>query len=337
VLSLDEIRSVDRDGLWEAYTKWPDAARRALSQPIRLPKLRGFQSVVLVGIGGSGAACDIVADWMSARSELPVLVVKDYGLPRFVDDKSLVVLVSLSGDTKEVLKVLQEAVRRKCSLVAVSSGGALQRMSKKLGVPHNRVERMLVPRASLPGMVYVTLRILRDLRLINDEGELESSVAALEETLAAASPRLEFRRNPAKKLAKSLLNRRAVVYSAENTFSVAHHFKASMNENAKVPVLVDSYPELFHNEVETWSKGWNRSAVILRRRGELEEVRKRIQKLENLMDDAGADYQEVWGKGGLLGDLVSWALYLDLVSVFLAVLMKRRPILTPLLDTIRSL
>src|SRR5439155_2073504 len=165
--------------------------------------------------------------------KLPVIVVKDFHLPRCVNKQTLVMIVSYSGETKEVLSLLAEAVERKCSIVAVSSGGVLETRSKELGVPHNMVERLVVPRASVPGMLFVPLRILSELGLVKGfEKEAEESIIAMEKTLAEVSPGVKFQRNPAKKAAISLYRFRPVVYSSSLHASAAYHFKDSMNENA---------------------------------------------------------------------------------------------------------
>jgi len=104
------------------------------------------------------------------------------------------------------------------------------------------------------------------LGMVEGEADLEEAVNEVTKTLSSTSASVAFERNPSKKLAKALLGRSVVVYSSPASASVAYHFKASMNENAKVPVQVETYPELFHNEIETWVAGRNRALVMIRRK-----------------------------------------------------------------------
>jgi glucose/mannose-6-phosphate isomerase len=338
MLDLEEIRAIDQGGLWEAYLKWPESSRRALSQPLELPIVHNPKLVVLAGMGGSGSACSLIYDWLWPIFDLPVIVVKDFHLPKCVNRHSLVIIVSYSGDTKEALSLLAEAVELKCSVITVSSGGVLETRSKELGAPHNRVERLVVPRASVPGMVFVPLRILSELGLIKGfEKEAEESILAMEKTLAEVSPAVKFTRNPAKKAAMSLHSARPAIYSSSLHASAAYHFKDSMNENAKVAVQVESLPELFHNEIETWVEKTDRMLVLLRHAGEEEEIKKRIRKMTSLVQVGGTKIVEVWCQGNLLASLVRWTLFLDMVSIYVAVLKGMNPLSTLLLNQMRSI
>jgi len=338
VLGLEEIREVDQGGLLEAYLKWPESSRRALSQPLQLPVLHNTKLVVLGGMGGSGSACSLIYDWLWPIFNLPVIVVKDFHLPKCANEETLVIIVSYSGDTKETLSLLAEAVERKCSLVTVSSGGVLETRSKELGVLHNRVERLVVPRASVPGMLFVPLRILSELGLVRGfEKEAEESIVAMERTLAEVSPAVRFQMNPAKKAAFSLYRFRPVVYSSSLHASAAYHFKNSMNENAKMAVQVELLPELFHNEIETWAEKTDRTLMLLRHASEEKEIKKRIRKMKSLVQAKGTKVMEVWCEESLLASLVRWTLFLDMVSVYVAVLKKTNPLSTLLLSQMRSI
>ncbi len=338
MLDLEEVRAVDQGGLWEAYLKWPESSRRALSQPLELPVVHNPKLVVLAGMGGSGSACSLISDWLWPVFDLPVIVVKDFHLPKCVNQQSLVIIVSYSGDTKEVLSLLSEAVDLKCSITTVSAGGVLEKRSKELGVPHNRVERLVVPRASVPGMLFVPLRILSELGLVKGfEKEAEESIVAMEKTLAEVSPAVRFQRNPAKKAAMSLSRFRPVVYSSTLHASAAYHFKDSMNEDAKIAVQVELLPELFHNEIETWVEKTDRMLMLLRHTGEGQEIEKRIRKMTSLVQARGTKVVEVWCQEGLLASLVRWTLFLDMVSIYVAVLKKTNPLSTLLLNQMRAI
>jgi len=336
MLGHDEVNRIDKAGLWRAYQEWPNLSNRALSQRLELPVVHSPESIVLGGMGGSGAACDVVADWLSANSSIPASVVKDYHLPRHVGKRSLVIVVSLSGNTKEMTSILQEAVARSCDVVALSSGGVLEQMCRRLGVPHNKVEKMMVPRASLPGMVFVALRVLGELGLVNCQNDLREAALSLERMAPKVAPDVPIRDNGAKKLAKVLHGKRAVIYSPSFSASVGHHFKASMNENAKVSVDSGCYPEIFHNEIETWKSAEDRAVVLLRRPDEDENVSRKLVRAKKILARAGIPVVEVREEGALLSSLLDWCLFLDMASIYAAVLRKIPPISTPLLDKTRT-
>jgi len=336
VLGLKEVRAVDKQGLWEAYARWPSAVRTSLTQPLSLPERRDFDSVILAGMGGSGSACDILAEWSRPIMGVPMTVVKDYHLPGFAGPRTLVVAVSLSGETKETLSLLGEAVGNGCAVASVSSGGAMERTSSERGIPINRVEKLLVPRASTPGMVLVTGRILAALGLFDGQEEFEAVEGAVRKALARSIPSVPFGRNASKKLAKALFGRIAVVYASPGAMSAAVHFKNSVNENAKLPVLVEAYPELFHNGIETWGAPRSRAVVLLRGPREGEEMEEKTVKLKRMLKEVGVPVNEFLPEDGELATLLSWCLVLDLASIYLAVLEKRDPTPTPILSRMRS-
>lgn len=337
MLSTKEVNAVDRAGLWKAYREWPEAASRALRQPLRLPAVGHPSSIVLVGMGGSGAACDVAADWLAANSAVPVVVVKDYNLPRFVDEKSLVMLVSLSGETKEVLAMMAQALERKCPTVAISSGGELEKRCRRLGVPHNKVEKLMRPRASMPELVLVTLRVLDELGVVAINEDLEGMVSALRKRFSEVSPSRPYGDNRAKKVARALVLGRPVVYVPKSFASVGQHFQASLNENAKVPAHSGTYPDVFHNEVETWKEGFERVVVLLRYGEEEENVTKRLARTKKLLSEGRIPVYELKENSGLLASLLTASLFLDMVSIYVAILRGVAPIETPLLDGTRIL
>ena len=337
VLSLREVEKVDRAGLWRAYQRWPDAFARAMTQELALPDARSPPLVALVGMGGSGSACDVVADWISASCAIPAVVVKDYDLPKSVGEGTLVFAVSLSGDTKEVVNAFEEAVGRGCSVVGVSSGGILEELCKTKAVPHNRVEKLIVPRASLPGMVVTTLRILGELGIASVDQELKEASESVSLTAPQVHPSVPSSRNQAKRTALLLYKRRAALYAPARYESVGHHFAASMNENAKVPVHVGLYPEIFHNEIETWRGAAGRAVVLLRGRDEREEIAKRLARTRSLFSKAGIPWSELAPSGGELSTMLGWCLLLDMASVYVSVLRRTPPTQTPLLDKTRPL
>jgi len=336
VLEERAVRAIDKQGLCAAYAKWPSAVRTSLTQPLNLPREKDLRSVVLAGMGGSGSACDIVAEWSRPFIRVPLTVVKGYHLPGFAGERTLVVAVSLSGDTNETLGALSEAVDKGCAVVGVSSGGAMQRKCVELGVPFNRVERLLVPRASTPGMVLVPGRILGALGLLGGREEFETVEKTVRKTLANSLPSVSFGKNPSKKLAKTLFRRSAVVYASPGSLSAAVHFKNSMNENAKVPVIVEAFPELFHNGIESWRAPGNRAVVLLRGPREGSETRGRTVIMKRMLKKIGVPVVELLSEDGELGTLLSWCLALDLASVYLSVLEGRDPTPTPILNQMRK-
>ena len=78
-------------------------------------------------MGGSGAIGDLFSSILS-KTNIHISLVKGYLLPKTVDKNTLVVVISISGNSKETLTVLESAVNIGCSLIAFSSGGKLEKI-----------------------------------------------------------------------------------------------------------------------------------------------------------------------------------------------------------------
>jgi len=256
--NVSEMASVDESGMVAVLETFPEQVREAIDigqSDIVLPSVPGLRTVAVLGMGGSGISGDVTAA-LSAESgiKLPVVTVKGYRLPAFVDESSLVFAVSYSGNTEETLEGLEQALAGGATVVAVSSGGELTRIAEEQGMPLFRIPAGLQPRASL-GYLFVPI-----ICALERMGLIEGAV----EQLRSAVPLLEHRRseygvisahedNPAKRLAQDMLGYMPVVYGAEGYLAVAaSRWKAQFNEMAKVPSFWNYFPELNHNETVGW-------------------------------------------------------------------------------------
>ena len=78
-----------------------------------LPNAVGVESVVLLGMGGSGVSGDVVQAIVEPRLPFPWRTIKSYGpLPEWVGRNTLVFAVSYSGSTEETVAALTEAHER---------------------------------------------------------------------------------------------------------------------------------------------------------------------------------------------------------------------------------
>ena len=102
-MTVGGAQAVDSQGMLAATAALPEqiaaAADRATGLS-ELPLIDDVNSVVVLGMGGSGIAGDIVAAVAGPFMPVPVVVAKSYELPAFVGEGSLVFAVSFSGDTE---------------------------------------------------------------------------------------------------------------------------------------------------------------------------------------------------------------------------------------------
>jgi len=210
------------------------------------------RAVVVIGMGGSGIAGDVLAAVAGPTCPLPVVTHRGYGLPGWVGPVDLVVAVSCSGSTQETLSGLEEAVRRGCRLLVVARSGSpvddLGQRGRAVFVP---VPQGRQPRASLWSLSTPPVLAAHELGLLQAGPEVvEEAAGALERVAASCRVDAPSMVNPAKRLAHELAGRLPVVWGTSGLAgAAAYRFACQLNENAKTPATWGALPEANHNQV----------------------------------------------------------------------------------------
>ena len=119
------MNKVDTQGMYKIYDQWPKIAKDAYDSDLEPIDFKNIDHIVFAGMGGSGAIGDLFASILS-KTNIHVSLVKGYLLPKTVDENTLVVTISVSGNTVETLTVLDSAHKLDCNVIAFSSGGKIR-------------------------------------------------------------------------------------------------------------------------------------------------------------------------------------------------------------------
>src|SRR6267143_3517458 len=169
--SQKAISDLDRKDMLGAIERFPEfVTDQLLARPLirKVSRPSDFHNVVFMGMGGSASAGDLVLDWLDNEISVPAIVHRDLALPRFVGSDTLFVTLSYSGDTRETLAAFREARKRGSTLVAIGTGGKLQKLSAEQGVPFVGVRSAPAPRAALGQMVVASAVALHEYGIIQD-------------------------------------------------------------------------------------------------------------------------------------------------------------------------
>jgi glucose/mannose-6-phosphate isomerase len=280
-------------------------------------------SLVFCGMGGSGVAGDVVRAVYGDRLRFPVVIVRGAELPRFCGPGSLVLASSYSGGTAETLEAFDTAVRRGCSVLAVTCGGPLLERAAEARAPVARVPGGLMPRAAFGFLALAAVGVLERAGVLPPlEDEVRSATEELDTVLATLGPSVPSAVNESKRIAAEVGARMPVVWGEEGlAATAAARWKNQMNENAKIPAMASALPELDHNEVVGWSDGaGDRFAVIaLRHEGERADDAARFAPSLEIAASSGAHTSEVWARGSSqLSRLLSLVAIGDHASTYLA-------------------
>ena len=336
MIDLDDraaITRADPGGMLDAVIALPDHCRagyRTGRDARDLPDPDGVTSIVVVGMGGSGVAGDVLAALASPTLRIPVQVVRGGELPRYCGVHSLVIAASYSGMTAETLASFDEAVRRGCRLLAIASGGELARRAEELEIGRVPIPGGLMPRAAFGFLAFGVLGALEVMGFVPAIAyDLDEAEAEMRGILGDCGPDVPIGRNRAKLLARSIGDRIPVVWGAEGIGAVAAmRWKTQLNENAKIPAFASAIPELDHNEVVGWSagRGAGFALIALRHDGEPADVAARFPLSTEIARRAGATVDEVRARGrSALARLLTLTMQGDLAATYLGIARGQDP------------
>lgn len=317
---------LDTLGMFEAAAGLPEqveAAAAAAHGLAGLPDRAYVENIVLLGMGGSGIAGDVLTAVAGPFLPVPVTVAKSYAAPDFVGRGSLVFVVSFSGDTEETIEAAGEAYESGANLVVVTAGGELGSMAEEWGSPVVPVPADIPqPRAALGAMAVPPLVVLAEMGLF----------PGAEEWLRLAVEQLRRRRDElvrsqsvAVRVAERIGRTIPVIHGAQSLgAAAATRWRAQVNENAKTPAFASVYPELCHNEIAGWGQLGDvtrqvMSVVNLRHDAEHPQVVRRFELVGEMLREVMADVIEVRADGeGDLAQLFDLVIVGDFVSLHLA-------------------
>ncbi|MCU1497348.1 MAG: Bifunctional phosphoglucose/phosphomannose isomerase [Acidimicrobiales bacterium] len=335
---------LDSLGMLEATLGLPEqiaAAAAASSEVDRLPERDDIANVVVVGMGASSLAGEVLAAVAGPFMSVPVVVSRGHELPSFVDESTLVIAISFSGDTEETNQAVLTAAEAGGQLLAVTKGGELARLVSTWEAPVLRVPADLpAPRAGLGALAVPPLLALERIGLFPGASSwVDEAVVQLQrrrDQLGAAQ-------SPAASLARSIGTTMPIVYGGGALGGVAaSRWKAQCNENAKTPAWSGVLPDVLHDEVCGWAQHGDvtrqiLSLVLLRHDHEHPQVARGFDEVVRWTEEVVADIHTVRAAGeGTLAQLLDLLLFGDVVSLELAFQAGIDPGPTPVLDDIRA-
>lgn len=284
-------------------------------------------SVIILGMGGSAIGGDLVRTLVRDLCPVPIFVNRDYDLPRFAGQGTLVIACSYSGNTEETLTAFREASRRGAKLLALTTDGQLAQMAEN-PLTFSYVAQ---PRATLGFSLIMLLGILTRLGLVPDPApDLEEARAVMKGLGSKLRKEVPTSQNAAKRLALLLRGKLPVIYGAQHLAPVARRWKTQFNENGKCFAFFEVLPELHHNTVEAfpYPAELAEKGVILLLTSRLYHPRNilRFQVTEEILDRYEIPHWSMEAEGrSPLSQVLSTIHFGDYVSLYLAALRGVNP------------
>lgn len=283
-----------------------------------------INAVVVSGMGGSALQAEFLKTW--PQLTVPFVISKDYNLPHFVNEHTLVIVASYSGNTEESLSALSQARERGAMIAISTAGGKLLEEAKAQGDVH-----IVIPEAGQPRMaVFYAYRGIVELIIAHglvDErvlSELASVAGQLERALVNWKSDVPIADNPAKQLAIDIVGKTPIIYAGPLMAPAAYKWKISMNENAKNTAWCGNLPEFNHNEFIGWSSHpVQKPFAIIDLVSSFEHPRtiKRFEVSDRLLSGMRPKAHRIEAKGeSALEQMLSLVIFGDFVSLYVALL-----------------
>ena len=283
-----------------------------------------YEDLLIIGMGGSGVAGDVLKLVLNETSQINVEVRKSYGIPRTIAERRPKCLfISYSGNTEETLEAVNDAIKYNLDWSVISSGGQLLELASVNKKPYVKVPTGLQPRAAFGIMTkavmhFVSLDIGSEyLKLCNQAGDYLNEALGNQTENELLSHAL--------KISEEISTKTSVIYGGTPlTYLVAQRWKTQINENAKSKAFVGYMPEIHHNEILSWeankqdSKN-NYHLLFLRSPNENSQISKRFELTKKIIGDK-VEISEIENisSDNIISNLFHLTLIGDLVSVYMA-------------------
>lgn len=272
-------------------------------------------NVIICGLGGSGIGGKIVSQIAESNSNIPILTHSSYSLPNFVNENTLVIISSYSGNTEETVSALHEAIKRGSEIACITSGGKIKELAVEHSLNHIIVPGGNPPRAMLTYSLTQLLFVFNHYDLIQDEfkNELLASISLLDSEL-------ENIKADARRITNTVKNTTILAYTDATFEGLGTRFKQQLNENSKTLGFSNVLPEMNHNELLGWTGGTDSfSAIFLRNHSDNERNQVRMDISKEVISGKTKHVEEVFSKGNSMIEKTFYLILLtDWISLYLA-------------------
>lgn len=299
-----------------------------------------IRNIVLGGMGGSALYAVFLNSWPGFS--VPFEIRRNYDVPTYVNENTLFIASSYSGNTEETLSALSEAEQRKAQIVVLAAGGKLAERAEQAGYPLIRIPSGIQPRMSSFYCLSGLIQLFEPLGLVPQGSlrELREAGQWLSQQVGAWVATVPTANNPAKQLAQELMGKSVVVYSGPKLAPAANKWKICMNENAKNVAWWGQLPEFNHNEFIGWSSHpLDKPYAVVDLRSNLEHprVQKRFEVSERLLSGKRPAPEVVEVQGDTLLKQLLWAASMgDFTSLYLALLNGLNPTPVDLVEKFKT-
>jgi len=345
--NLELIKKLDCSSMLKFIHGLPEQCRDAYeigkSGNINKPAVK-INNIVFAGVGGSGIGADIIKVYLQDEIKIPVSICRNYTLPDFVGENTLLFCSSYSGNTEETLSCFEQGLKRNAFIITMGTGGRLKELSLKNNVAHILIPPGYPPRTAIGYMSIAILGALVALGFIKDkESDVKELCFALSDI---RNKEIGFKvpsaKNISKQIAAKLYKKYSIIYgTADTTEAVSNRWREQIAENSKALSSSNVLPEMNHNEIVGWRfpekllKDFK--VIMLCDKDDNKRIKERVRISIGIIKKSKAEVLVLERKsGGLLARIYSLMYIGDFASFYLAILNNIDPTPVEAIDNLKK-
>ena len=293
----------------------------------------GIDNIVISGLGGSGIGGTIISELVAGSCQVPIIANNDYFLPAFVNEKTLVIVSSYSGNTEETLSAMEQALAKKAQIACITSGGKVLEMAKV-----GQLDFIEIP-GGFPPRTCIGYSLIQLIKLLVAKGFAPASLFTdLENAIKLLDEKNEAIKTEALIVAKKLADKLTVIYSLGTCEGTVVRFRQQINENSKMLCWHHRLPEMNHNELVGWTTRNDQLAVVTFRTSfDYVRTQKRYEVCKPLFESYSSSVTDIVAKGE---SRLEQFLYLinigDWISCYIADIRNVDPIEVKIIDKLKA-
>lgn len=333
-IDIEELaKGFDPDGMLKAAFSLSDQIEIILnlSKSWNLPKIDHIQNIIIMGMGGSAMGGELAASLLKDEILVPITLCREYDVPQYVNENTLAVAVSYSGNTEETLAAYEQCREKKADLIALTTGGSLKETAEKEGVPVCILPEGYQPRAASGLLFCGVMMILEGTGIIKSKRDQLSEAAVKIRSIAEKWKNTSsIEENLPLKMALMLHEKIPVFYGSSGMMgSLANRWKCQLNENSKKLAFWHYLPEMNHNDIMGWrscaENNHNFAAVFLRDYKDSSRIKARVDFTGEIIGKK-ISVSNAYAEGSCAVEKLLYMVLLgDLLSIYIALLSGTDP------------
>jgi glucose/mannose-6-phosphate isomerase len=329
------IYAIDSKNMLKTLESIPKQIKECqeLIKNTNLPKLYNIQNIIVSGMGGSAISGDMLQQYTEEKGFIPIIINRNYLLPKWITKNTLVLSQSYSGNTEEILSAFKQAYEKKCKIISITTNGKLFDYSIKRSIPIIKLPMGYEPRFAIVFLFLGSLLCLQKIGLYKSslEKEIQESYILTQGLINEINSSIPLENNLAKQIANSIYNTIPQIYGWSIFKPLARRWATQLNENSKLISRYDYVPECNHNDIVGWSENEAIaklfSVILFRdRTNESIQMKKRLEFMHQFYKQVASKIIEIPVQGkSSLAKMMYLLVLGDYISCYLAILRKKDP------------